>query len=472
MFLLLCLYMRQTMFLMKTKWIFFWTACLVGMLSSCLKTEDAIQIELTRNCQIKSFTLSSDSVAELSSVKFTIDQLTGRIFNIDSLPYGTKIEKVYCTLTTASSYDVNSVEVSPYAYPDSTYYLQSLSDSIDFSAPVKFVMHAYDGITTKTYIAQVNIHQIEPDTMIWTEAANPMLPVAIREQKTIKMEQEGDATYLMYVQPTTDEGYQLYQATESDPTYWEPLSLTGLPTEGVCLSQMTYYNKVWYVATEAGTLYRSADGQTWSEVAGAPAIRILLGEIPAGLRQAAVLTAVVEQEGALVYGVMDEAAQWTMGDVVPEHFPASGFSTMSYESMHYQYLMVVAGRSISNQLLNTTWTSRDGLTWAQLGASSKSFSPREGIMMTRYDDQLLLIGGVDADQQGLKDMYSSIDFGLNWTLVDSTLILPEAYEGRGFSSVWVDKQHFVNLFGGKTKRDANDMNQLWRGRINRLIPKE
>ena len=93
-------------------------------------------------------------------------------------------------------------------------------------------------------------------------------------------------------------------------------------------------------------------------------------------------------------------------------------------------------------------------------------------MMTRYDDQLLLIGGMDADQQGLKDMYSSIDFGLNWTLVDSTLILPESYEGRGFSSVWVDKQNFVNLFGGTTKRDANDMNQLWRGRINRLIPKE
>lgn len=44
--------------------------------------------------------------------------------------------------------------------------------------------------------------------------------------------------------------------------------------------------------------------------------------------------------------------------------------------------------------------------------------------------------------------------------------------GEGFSSVWVDKENFVNLFGGKTKRDANDMNQLWRGRINRLIPKK
>ena len=460
------------MFLMKTKWIFLWTACLVGVLSSCLKTDEAIQIELTRNCQIKSFTLSSDSIEELSSVKFTIDQLSGRIFNNDSLPYGTKIEKVYCTLTTASSYDVNSVEVTPYAYSDSTYYLQSLSDSIDFSAPVKFVMHAYDGITTKTYIAQVNIHQIDPDSMIWIEAANPIVPVAIREQKTMKMEQEGATSYLMYVQPATGEGYQLYQAVESNPSHWEQLSLSGLPAEGVCLSQMTYYNKVLYVATESGALYRSVDGLTWSEVEGAPVIRILLGEIPAGLRQTAVLAAVAEREGAFVYCAMDEASQWTMGDVVPESFPASGFSAMDYESMHYQYLMVVAGRSIGNQLLNTTWTSRDGLAWEQLGASSKCFSQREGAMMTRYDDQLILLGGLDADQQGLKDIYCSIDFGLNWTLADSTLVLPEAYEGRGFSSVWVDTENFINILGGKTKCDANDMNQLWRGRINRLIPKE
>lgn len=472
MFLLLCLYMRQTMFLMKTKRIFFWTACLALVLSSCLKTEEAIQIELTKNCQIKSFTLSSDSVAGLSSVKFTIDQLTGRIFNIDSMPYGTKIAKVYCTLTTASSYDVGGVEVSPYAYPDSTYYLQSLSDSIDFSAPVKFVIHAYDGITTKIYIAQVNIHQIEPDTMIWAEAANPLLPVAIREQKTMKMEQEGGNTYLTYVRPVTGEGYQLYQATASHPTQWESLSLSGLPTDSLRLGQMTYYNKVLYVATEQGALYRSADGQTWSAVEGAPTIRILLGEIPAGLRQAAVLTAVVEREGVWVYGAMDENGQWTMGDVVPENFPASGFTTQSYESMHYQYLMVVAGRSIDNQLLNTTWTSQNGLTWAQLGASSKSFSPREGAVATRYDDQLFLIGGLDADQQGLKDIYSSIDFGLNWTLVDTMLVLPEEFEGRGFFSAWPDQQNFLNLFGGKTKRDADDLNQLWRGRINRLIPKE
>ena len=82
------------------------------------------------------FSLSHDSVSGLDTVKFTIDQLTGRIFNIDSLPFGTKIEKVVCKIGFANSSVIGGVEASPEAYPDSTYYLSSLSDSIDFSAPV------------------------------------------------------------------------------------------------------------------------------------------------------------------------------------------------------------------------------------------------------------------------------------------------------------------------------------------------
>ena len=161
-------------------------------LSSCLKSEDDVVIELTRNCQISSLTLSSDSVTGLSKVKFTIDQLGGRIFNVDSMPYGTKVEKVLCTLTIVSSAGVSDVEVQPYALPDSTFHLAKLTDSVDFSAPVKFVVHAYDGITTKTYLAQVNIHQVNPDTMVWAQASEKMLPVAFSEQKTVLVDQEGE----------------------------------------------------------------------------------------------------------------------------------------------------------------------------------------------------------------------------------------------------------------------------------------
>ena len=98
------------MFLMKNKLVLFITGCFALVLSSCLK-----------NCQIHTFSLSHDSVSGLDTVKFTIDQLTGRIFNIDSLPFGTKIEKVVCKIGFANSSVIGGVEASPEAYPDSTY---------------------------------------------------------------------------------------------------------------------------------------------------------------------------------------------------------------------------------------------------------------------------------------------------------------------------------------------------------------
>jgi len=118
---------------MKNKLVLFITGCFALVLSSCLKSDEIVGVEAIKNCQIHTFSLSHDSVSGLDTVKFTIDQLTGRIFNIDSLPFGTKIEKVVCKIGFANSSVIGGVEASPEAYPDSTYYLSSLSDSIDKS---------------------------------------------------------------------------------------------------------------------------------------------------------------------------------------------------------------------------------------------------------------------------------------------------------------------------------------------------
>ena len=108
------------MFLMKNKFVLFVTGCFALMLSACLDSDYDYSVETTRNCQIASFKVSHDSISGLEDVKFTIDQLTGRIFNQDSLPYGTVVEKVLCEIGVANSM-VLGVEASPGAYEDSTY---------------------------------------------------------------------------------------------------------------------------------------------------------------------------------------------------------------------------------------------------------------------------------------------------------------------------------------------------------------
>ena len=57
MFLLLCLYMQQTYFLMKNRIVLFIAGCCALLLSSCLGSDDT-QYELSKDCQILSFSLS------------------------------------------------------------------------------------------------------------------------------------------------------------------------------------------------------------------------------------------------------------------------------------------------------------------------------------------------------------------------------------------------------------------------------
>lgn len=457
---------------MKSKVVLFIAGLFSFVLSSCLNT-DVTVIEVANDCEISSLTLESDSVDGLEDVKFTIDQLAGEIFNLDSLDYGTEVEKVLCTITTASSYVVDAIEVYPTAYEDSSYYLDSYSDSIDFSAPVKFVVYSYDGITTKTYTAWVNIHQLEPDSMVWEYHTYPMVRLSFTEQKVVSFPYEGTESFLLYVKPVnTNLGYRVYHTPVSEPDEWERLSLTGLPSEGLLLTQITEYEDVLYMPTSDGTLYSSTDGMTWSVVENTPCVRYVLGDVEEGIRQSSALATIVEEDGDLVFYSMNESMEWTEGDMVTDDFPLTGFGNLHYESMYYEYLMLVGGRTGNDELLNTTWATMDGTSWGLMDSGEVSFSEREGAATAYYDDQLYLIGGIDASDEGLKDVYRSFDCGVTWFLIDSMVVLPSDYVGRGYSSIVVDDLNYINLFGGKTSTSSNELNQHWRGRLNSLIPKE
>ena len=80
------------LFLMKNRIVLFIAGCCALLLSSCLGSDDT-QYELSKDCQILSFSLSNDSIPGLKDVVFTIDQVEGKIFNIDSMPYGTKLDE-------------------------------------------------------------------------------------------------------------------------------------------------------------------------------------------------------------------------------------------------------------------------------------------------------------------------------------------------------------------------------------------
>lgn len=469
MFLLLCLYMQQTYFLMKNKIILFITGCFALLLSSCLGSDEP-GYELSMDCQITSFSLSSDSVKGLSSVVFTIDQVNGRIFNADSMPYGTEIEKVICSIKFAST--VWNCQMIQEAVGDTIYW--SSEDSIDFSKPVKIITTAIDQATTKTYIAQVNVHQMIPDSMTWELYGEGIAGAVLKNEKVLVLDHQNEEYYYMYTQPAdASKGYQLFRSAVSDAKNWTELPLTGLPANEVVLSQITDYEGFVYAATAKGALYRSANGQDWALVENTPVIKALLGVVKEGNNRPSALSTITSENDKLVFASMNKEGTWNTGEEVAAGFPLSGFGNVNYNSMYRERLMLIGGKNMQNNLINGVWSTMDGRAWSSItDIEADYFSPREGAMVANYDDKLFLLGGIEAGDKALKDIYFSADGGVTWDLSDTLVVMPDNFAARGFASIHVDKDNFIYLFGGKEKTNSNELDQVWRGRIHRLGFKE
>lgn len=446
---------------MKNSLLLLLIGCFVLSFSSCLDSDkDTTEYDLT-NCQISSFSLANDSIEGIGDVKFVIDQINGYIYNADSMDYGTVLDrKLVTTLSLASSFSY--AQIMPEATGDTIIY--NNADSVDYSKPVKIVVHSSDGVTMKTYHVSVNIHQVNPDSMVW-QKTSLLQDVAIAEQKAIKRDEQ----LFFYVKPVSGGGYKLYTAPESAPNSWTEKAITGLPAEGVLLSQLTAYNGLSYVPTIGGELYQSADGLSWSAVSGAPSIKAILGALPAGEVNPSALSAVVAGEGGLQFASMDENKEWILGDAVSPGFPVSGFGVVNYESMYYQRLLVAGGEDPNGTLLGSAWTTLNGRDWAiQTDDLYPPFEARTGAVVAAYDGNIYLIGGLTASNQMIKDIYISKDKGITWAASDSLVRMPDDFAARAFSSVIVDKDNYMLLFGGKVSKGASDLNDLWRGRINRL----
>jgi len=408
------------------------------------------------NAQIASFSLSNDSIDGLSNVVFTIDQINNRIFNKDSMPYGTVIDrKVIVTVT--FDLGAQAILLVSTATNDSIW---DISDSVDFSAPVIITVYPYDGVSTKTYEAQLNIHQVNPDSIVWNGNTELMPEKQFDDMKVLLY---GDY-YLMYAQE--ESGFNYYKAHAGEPEIWENQTLNGFPSNA-SISQIVEYKDILYLHTEDGELFSSPDGSDWSKVAEAPVITTLIGSIPAEeANTKPVLSGITEQEGVLRFITMDSVGVWTAGSVVPEQFPLTGFSTTNYLLMHYPRLTIASGRCGNDELSDKAWSTLDGLNYAPLTNANVAFTPREGASIAFYDDSLYLVGGIDASGTPLNEIYTSRDNGITWRLTEYTM--SEDYSARGFTSLIIDKDNYMLLFGGKANKNSKAFNHLWRGRINRL----
>lgn len=451
---------------MENRILLFFTGCFTLLLSSCLGSGDDYEIDIAKNCQISSFSLSHDSIPELETTKFTIDQIGGRIFNADSLPYGTKVDKVIAKVSYISSISIGTVQVMQEAVGDTIYW--NGNDSLDYSKPVIFLITAYDGETKKAYETKLNIHQVIPDSMVWTLENGNLPGTSVIERKVIAFAPENVEQYYMFTRNA--EGNNLYTANPSDLSNWESKQLTGLPAAQVKWEFLNEYEGQLYVPASDQKLYRSSNGKAWEVVDNSPAVVSVLGvlkeEKTAKIPSALAIIASVD--GLFHFASMNKEGVWTVGKTVPAQFPLSGSAVLSYNQMFRERLLLAGGKNAGGSILSDIWSTMDGLNWVSTNPL-QGFGNREGASIAQYDSTFFLIGGFDKDGKALKDIYRSRDNGITWALSDTLVVMPQTYKARAYASMIVDnKTNFMYLFGGKDAKGKNDLEELWRGRINRL----
>lgn len=117
---------------------------------------------------VSSFSLvANDSLlVNLDSVFFSIDLVNAKIYNADSLPYGTDVSHLVAKISTMGS-SVAELHIPRPGKSDSIIdYLKRPNDSIDFSnGPVIFHIVALDKSTQRDYSISVNVHKVKPDSL-------------------------------------------------------------------------------------------------------------------------------------------------------------------------------------------------------------------------------------------------------------------------------------------------------------------
>ncbi len=225
-----------------------------------------------------------------SNYPLTIDHLNREIYNRDSLPYGTDLKHVVCSLTTRNK----GIPYFKSAQSD-TLWLYSSSDSLDFSVERQLHIISSDGLHERQYKVRLTAKQLDGTKVIWTETDPLLSPFPLENQAVDWGEKEEtnasrwpvaetctmaswdyqfaqNTTYTLLIGSDAD-GHVVawHRTTAADGQNGRWVFITGsdmveyLLPEGVVYS-LVYYDGLAIAFGSNGLAYRSRDlGLSWRE---------------------------------------------------------------------------------------------------------------------------------------------------------------------------------------------------------------
>jgi hypothetical protein len=438
------------------------------------------EIEYT-DAELVSWVLSNDSLTALSSVVFSIDQRTNEIYNKDSMDFGTedRLKEIYLhlkgeeatldegekvflkavvTYSSGSGSTGNVLNITPNdttGIADSTWVVTG--DSIEITRPQRIRVYAMDGLTTKEYTVKINIHQVDPDSMVYEKIGD--FPEFLSYDNTKAVTFKGK----FYVFVATSTHPELYRS--DDCINWVKEPLAGLPDD-VVIRGIAGVSDSLFAYTESGDLYSTTgNAANWGKVETELKIKSVLGFLLPTATQQSGLSLLAEKDGKLIAAFLS-GSQWTEGEEIESNFPIKEFSSLSYEKNKISKLTIVSGESQTGSALNEVWSTQDGLYWARLTSERDYvFQNYPGLEAILYNDEIWLFNSPTIEVGAINPIWYSIDGGVTWAVKATKASPTEAYIIRQGSSVVVDSEgKYFYIIGGKA--DVS-LPEIWRCNLNK-----
>jgi hypothetical protein len=431
------------------------------LLSSCLNSSDE-NVEYSPDAQIYAFSLSSasDTAGLLSATKFTIDQINGKIFNKEPLPFQFQVDSVLLSITGFSTYNPYTL-VQLQLYPDSTYYWVP-SDSVAVHRLKRIITTAADGITQKTYDFALNIYQQDPYLLSWEQRNTGYLPTSVESQKTIAFQNQ----FITYYKSGSAINAMFTDA--SDGTTWSDANITGLPPTLQLSSLVAANNAAFGLDITTDSVYKSTDGVNWSPVYTQYPVKAIYGELPLATNDDHDhLLAAVEINGELTFVETDDFTVLKPLNKLPQGLPVKDFSATKVDastSYSIKYIILSGGTTIDNMPNNDIWIlqEKDGNITHILSRKPATGSV-SGSSLFFYDNKPYLI----VTSSGKNILMYSENFGLDWIAAAENQSFPTGFDQRTNASIITDAANYIWIFGGISVTQTQ-LSDVWRGRLNKF----
>lgn len=430
-------------------------------LSSCLSSDDDLNVEYTHDTAITAFSLGTldqwgktkdgtkdslyKAVVAGANYKFYIDQATRQIYNVDSLPCGVRDTAILATISSKNSSPILLMDINK---TDSVAGYYSSSDSINFSKPRFIRVYSSDYSAYAEYEVTVNVHKELPYEFKWHELAqNNSQLAAFSDLKAVAC---GD---YIYVFGKTAEGTKVLKFAINDGNAWSSIMMNVSLSSDAYQSAVALDDKL-YIA-DGGKVYASADAATWKVVSENPDITQLIG---ASSKYLYAYTA------AGISVSKDKGASWEQEklDTDAAYLPTQNISmnvagVLSAKNVENVMLMGTRNKALNDTI--TTWLrtvdydeNAEAGQWNYLEIEKNQSGKMpclDQVITCAADTGFVALGSNGK-------WYKSQDAGLTWTQ-DKKVALPDEFGTAGRFAFCRDKQHYYWIIRN---------GYVWRGRFN------